>query len=407
MSDLWIPSRSLPERPAGAIGAGAHAVVARSIAALPAEQRRADAGTAHDTTSLAYRAWLHGQVRQLRADSIPQGMTEQAAREAMIEAWRPRMPAARRRADATNYYALELVDRAAAPVRQPLISIDLLGAIPVSNVDVSKTGWTVKTLKSRASVEARTPGKSTVPMATTVADESGIYPMHVFHTGYMSGGDWRQRQIAGSLSYSPEAENARACEYALDRFLSGTWLVSGAEGLQSFHLGNLPCNRVTSTSTYGTTAFDTLAAELTGYLQRQRQTWKGSRGSGVTLRALLSERIVDALSRYSNFAAGGSGLVTRATILDWFVSNGYQPTMVHELEDLGGADVDGMVLFADGLPDDSGLVHKMSLRPAPVDTYTVGRQEITEYAAISGGLSLTDRDSCTIVEIPVVPAASA
>lgn len=389
---IWIPSDDFRAAPVPVSGSRARSAVINAIASLPSGRLRSDSGHRVDAATAAWTAYLYGRAREIRADS-----------NTVMEidaAFRPRLQQGPGRADSSSYFALETVDRSGPIHERPLVPQQLLGAIPVQSVDVSKDTYEVKFVDATASVENRPSGKTTLPLSEATADSS-LRKLHVFHTGYASG-DWRAQQLQRSMSFSEDALKAQRCEWALNNFASSTWLRSGVTGLDAWSLADLPVQRETSTLTYGTTAADTVLQEFVGYLQYFSEVWKGARG-GATLRCLISARVVHAISRYSNFAAGGTGLYRTQAVLDMIRGEGFEPTMVHELYNFGGANVDGMVLYAD-YPD--GLRHLLGMAPAPVGSYPVGGTTVTEMAMISGGLICPDRESCYIIELPVTPAGA-
>lgn len=405
---LWVPSNDFPVMP-GAYLPDADATrrgFTANIAAVPRAQLTSDsgrdlpAGFAFDRHALNWRGFAYRNVDRVVAQH-GRNFADSARARAALEFGNVAPRARNRFSDATSYYAMELVQSFGEPIRRTQVPNTLLAAIPVKDVDPSKPVVKLDFLNTAASVELRTAGKTTVPLASHSVSE-GYREMFVFHTGYR-GGDWRERQIERNLSFSSDGEKAQACMDALENYASWTWLKTGETGLDAWSLANLPVGNQTSPHTYGTTAADTVYADFMGRLYALKHLMKGTAAKGQ-LALMISDRIIHHLASYTNFGAGGPGPAGRAFVMSLIQAEGYEVQIVQEMQDYGGDLVDGMIPY---VRHANGLQHLVGMKPGPADTYTVGGATITEMAMISGGLVCPDANSCLIFKIPVANVTTA
>ncbi len=391
MSQLWIPSKQLPSAPAGHLDE--HAIrnaVRANLSVRPQTHRASDAGqplpsgAGWSQRGENMRGWLHRQFTQRAAPVEVQRLA--------ADAFRPHLPRPVRLAsDATSYYGFELVSQYnATPLQRQTPPPLLLAAMRVKRVDPGKLYERIDFLDRAGSVEVRTPGKTTIPMGSTAVDSS-VRQMHCFHTGWQSR-DWLSTLHQNQASYNEDAILAAGCNTDLETYLSTVLIPAGLPGLDLWGLADVPALRSASALVYGTAAYDDLIRDLVSTLQEFKQSRKGVDLTGGLI-CTIAPRILDRLSNYSNFAAGGPGRVGREAILATIQAEGYTVREAFELQDFGGSKVDAMILHANS---ENSLNLLIGMDAGPADTYTLGPVTVTEHAMITGGLVSPDRTATLI-----------
>jgi hypothetical protein len=393
---LWIPNRYCEAPLFEVAPAVTRAALAANVAAVPQAALTADARGVPlkpgEYVDIGGRNWQgFGHRIQRQHDKL----TADAAVRGVVATHRGLVPRARRMADATMHNPMELVEMRAQLVEAQILPRQLITQIPEQSVPLNKDTFALTYVESVASVEVRTSGKTTMPFGSS-RKTHGWSGMHVFHTG-TKGRDWRQRQL--QASDDDDARAARVAVETIDTFLSRTWLVSGASGLDSLHLVNLPVSRYTSTNVIGTTAVDTVDVEIAAFLHSLTDVQRGLSINGKLV-LITTSRIVARLGMYANFAVGGPGMRGPAAVRELFAAMGYEVRISDELRDVGGTSVDGMLAFVEY---DDGLKQLVSMPTGPSDSWTLGSIQYTEYAAIHGGLICPDKSSCRIGLFPVLP----
>jgi hypothetical protein len=113
---------------------------------------------------------------------------------------------------------------------------------------------------------------------------------------------------------------------------------------------------------------------------------------------IVAQKSWFALSRSTNYAAGGSANAQKE-IVNALQSRGISRIIVGKsLADFGGTNVDGALLFQ--ASDEFGLMQVRQMNAAPVHTYTSANGTNTVFAASWGGFECPRLDSALILKLP-------
>ena len=367
--------------------------ITRAIEArLRDESTRADATKAPDAAALVATSWARE-----RADSIARETRGNAdAIRARILGAHRREATAGRRADAASYYAMDLVaNLPGSPIVRPRADLsDLLVGIPTRNVAAGAQTWRRRFVTHSGAAGVYRPGATQPPIASISRDE-GQGEIVTYWTCVVD--EWLESMHDGYSGLDNAGEKAAAATRALEE-LAHTAILSGIPGLGIASLQDLPMSRRASSVVYGTAAADDALEDFASHLDAAVEAAKGtSRPDSI----VISERIMNRLHRYTNFAFGGTAYASKI-VSDLFVEKGITKVVPgYSLQDFGGTNVDAMIAFSSS--EDSGLANVLAMRPAPVRTVETIGGRATVYAMRHGGLELPIATSALLVEIEVAP----
>jgi hypothetical protein len=373
--------------------AGIGGSLTRTIEArLRDESVRADAAKAPDAAALVATSWARE-----RADSIARETRGNAdAIRARILGAHRRDATAGRRADAASYYAMDLAaNLPGSPIVRPRADLsDLLVAIPTRNVAAGAATWRRRFVTHQGAAGVYRPGSTQPPIASISRDE-GQGEIVTYWTCVVD--EWLEQLHDGFSGLDNAGEKAAAATRALEE-LAHTAILSGIPGLGISSLQDLPMSRRASSLVYGTAAIDDVLKDLASHLDAAVEAAKGtSRPDSI----IVSERIMNRLNRYANFANGGSQYASQI-VSSLFTDRGITKVVPgFSLQDFGGSNVDAMIAFSSS--ETSGLANVLAMRPAPVRTVETIGGRATVYAMRHGGLELPIATSALLVEIEVAP----
>lgn len=373
--------------------AGIGGSITRTIEArLRDESARADAAKAPDAAALVATSWARE-----RADSIARETRGNADQiRAQILAGHRRDATAGRRGDAASYYAMDLAaNLPGSPIVRPRADLsDLLVAIPTRNVAAGAATWRRRFVSHQGAAGVYRPGSTQPPIASISRDE-GQGEIVTYWTCVVD--EWLEQLHDGFSGLDNAGEKAAAATRALEE-LAHTAILSGIPGLGIASLQDLPMSRRASSLVYGTAAIDDVLKDFASHLDAAVEAAKGtSRPDSI----IVSERIMNRLNRYANFANGGNQYASQI-IQSMFSDRGITKVVPgFSLQDFGGANVDAMIAFSSS--ETSGLANVLAMRPAPVRTVETIGGRATVYAMRHGGLELPIATSALLVEIEVSP----
>lgn len=263
---------------------------------------------------------------------------------------------------------------------------ELVMATPTRSVDPAKAEYVRRVVDSSGKAEHFRPGTTQrLPlMGLTRGETKGR--LHYMWAGQADG--W----IDGLTERYAYADDASIKLRALNRAFEDGYrdALTTREGNLDYIAFNTLTPLVSSgTSVIGSTAFDTLKAELVLLFSGLNEATVGTAIRGT---AVVSDRILSRLLGYGNFAAGGTaeGNARRAfaeVLAEYGVSNIIKGKALYNE---GGTKVDGMWLMNTG--DDTGLRRVMALAPAPLHSYTDQEGTKTVWVSKHGGLDLPLQD---------------
>jgi len=356
------------------------------------EATRADAAKAPDAAALVATSWARE-----RADSIARETrgNADAIRSRILGAHR-RDATAGRRADAASYYALDLAAALpGSPVVRPRADLsDLLSGIPTRNVAAGAATWRRRFVTHEGAAAVYRPGSTQAPQASISRDEAQG-EIVTYWTCVVD--EWLESMHDGFSGLDNAGERAAAATRALEE-LAHNAILSGIPGVGIASLADLPMSRRASSIVYGTAAADDALEDFASHLDAAVEAAKGNSRPDTVI---ISERIMNRLHRYTNFAFGGTAYASKI-IADLFVEKGIQRVIPgYSLQDFGGSNVDAMIAFSSS--EDRGLANVLAMRPAPVRTVETIGGRATVYAMRHGGLELPVATSAILVEIEVAP----
>jgi hypothetical protein len=385
---LNVPGSLPGDQVAGIGGSLTRTIEAR----LRDESARADAAKAPDAAALVATSWARE-----RADSIARETRGNADQiRARILAGHRRDATAGRRADAASYYAMDLAaNLPGSPIVRPRADLsDLLVAIPTRNVAAGAATWRRRFVTHQGAAGVYRPGSTQPPIASISRDE-GQGEIVTYWTCVVD--EWLEQLHDGFSGLDNAGEKAAAATRALEE-LAHTAILSGIPGLGISSLQDLPMSRRASSLVYGTAAIDDVLKDFASHLDAAVEAAKGtSRPDSI----IVSERIMNRLNRYANFANGGNQYASQI-VQSLFSDRGITKVVPgFSLQDFGGANVDAMIAFSSS--ETSGLANVLAMRPAPVRTVETIGGRATVYAMRHGGLELPIATSALLVEIEVAP----
>lgn len=305
------------------------------------------------------------------------------------------------RADASSFFANDLVDRATTITVRPQRPNAVLGAIPVDNVRPWAESWTAKYGEDAGSAVPYRKGSTDTRYVNGAVSEE-IRPMMLFRADTRDEiGDAEQAAMSG-VDFNSQAEDTRrALEAHAKAHNEG--LVSGVAGFGGYHLGNLPgVLRVASTTEYGTTAVDTALPEFRKILLQIPTDSDDAMPAPDTI--LITQRMLNQVGGYLAFAQGGTEFSGRL-VRELFSSTGISNVVIcNEIKNKNANGVatpgtDMMVLFNAANP--GSLRQKVGLRPAPVKTFDADLGRQTAFLSGFGGLHASLGGSVLIYSAPV------
>ena len=385
---LNVPGSLPGDQVAGIGGSLTRTIEAR----LRDESARADAVKAPDAAALVATSWARE-----RADSIARETRGNAdAIRARILGAHRRDATAGRRADAASYYAMDLAaNLPGSPIVRPRADLsDLLVAIPTRNVAAGAATWRRRFVTHQGAAGVYRPGSTQPPIASISRDE-GQGEIVTYWTCVVD--EWLEQLHDGFSGLDNQGEKAAAATRALEE-LAHTAILSGIPGLGISSLQDLPMSRRASSLVYGTAAIDDVLKDFASHLDAAVEAAKGtSRPDSI----VVSERILNRLNRYANFANGGNQYASQI-VQSLFSDRGITKVVPgFSLQDFGGSNVDAMIAFSSS--ETSGLANVLAMRPAPVRTVETIGGRATVYAMRHGGLELPIATSALLVEIEVAP----
>lgn len=263
---------------------------------------------------------------------------------------------------------------------------ELVMAVPTISVDPSKSDYVRRTVDVSGKAQHFRPGTTqSLPIAGITRGETRGR-LHWMWAGQSNG--W----LDGMVERYGNSDDASLKAKALARMFQDGYrdaMMTRDAGLDYIAFDTLTPLYASGTSTFGSTAFDTLKAEVVLVLSRLSEA---TIGNAVRDTLVSSDRFMARLLGYANSGSGGSfdGNASRA-LMEVFSEFGIRRIIKGKaLYDEGGTKVDGMWTMGTG--DETGLKRVIAMAPAPLHSYVDASGTTTVWVTKHGGLDLPMQD---------------